>query len=254
MRTKEEQEAINKACKYHPNSTEELQKLVNDPKVDLRKIDTSKITDMSYLISFAQSSRTDFSGIENWDTSHVTDMSGMFYCCGRFNQDISSWDVSSVENMRCMFWECHQFNQDISSWDVSNVKDMRLMFYLCLNFNQDIGSWNVAKVSNMKCMFADCKKFNQDISKWDTSNVKDMSGLFGDCKSFNQNLNDWVIRENCNCSNSFKGSNLSLENVKEAFTKEQLLNCGSEKIIDALNNEKKQVKVQEQKVTKGRGR
>ena len=89
---------------YHPKTKEELQKLVDDPKVDLRKIDTSKITDMSCLISFAQSSRTDFSGIENGDTSHVTDMSGMFYCCDRFNQDISSWDVSSVKDMSHMFW------------------------------------------------------------------------------------------------------------------------------------------------------
>ena len=252
MRTREEQEAINKACKYHPNSTEELQKLVNDTEVKLGEIDTSQITDMSDLFAF--SNRTDFSGIETWDVSNVTDMSEMFWRCENFNQPLNNWDVSNVKIMETMFWGCHQFNQDISSWDVSNVKDMRLMFYRCLNFNQDIGSWNVAKVSNMRGMFVDCKKFNQDISKWDTSNVKDMYGLFYDCKSFNQNLNDWVIRENCNCSNCFKGSNLSLENVKEAFTKEQLLNCGSEKIIDALNNEKKQVKVQEQKLTKGRGR
>ena len=252
MRTREEQEAINKACKYHPNSTEELQKLVNDTEVKLGEIDTSQITDMSYL--FEKSKRTNFSGIETWDVSNVTDMYGMFWECENFNQPLNNWDVSSVENMEIMFWGCHQFNQDISSWDVSNVKDMRLMFYRCLNFNQDIGSWNVAKVSNMRAMFADCKKFNQDISKWDTSNVKDMYGLFGDCKSFNQNLNDWVIRENCNCSNSFKGSNLSYDNVKDAFTKEQLLECGSEKIIDALNNEKEQVEVQKVTVKQGRGR
>ena len=41
MRTKEEQEAINKACKYHPNFRKELQKLVNDTEVKLGEIDTS---------------------------------------------------------------------------------------------------------------------------------------------------------------------------------------------------------------------
>ena len=133
MRTREEQEAINKACKYHPSTKEELQKLVDDPKVDLRKIDTSKITDMSCLISFAQSSRTDFSGIENWDTSHVTDMSGMF-------------------------WGCKQFNQYIGSWDVGNVKEMQDMFLGCENFDQDLNDWCVREDCIVTGLFAGCYK------------------------------------------------------------------------------------------------
>ena len=158
MRTREEQEAINKACIYHPKTKEELQKLVDDPKVDLRKIDTSKITDMSCLISFAQSSRTDFNGIENWDTSHVTDMSGMFYCCDRFNQDISSWDVSSVKDMSHMFWGCKQFNQYIGSWDVGNVKEMQDMFQGCENFDQDLNDWCVREDCIVTGLFAGCYK------------------------------------------------------------------------------------------------
>lgn len=62
-----DQEAINKACKYHPETKQELQKLVDDPKVNLGEIDTSKITNMDFL--FALSSRSDFSGIENWNVS-----------------------------------------------------------------------------------------------------------------------------------------------------------------------------------------
>ena len=92
MRTREEQEAINKACKYHPETYRELSILINDPKVNLGEIDTSKITDMSNLFAFKYRERTDFSGIENWDTSHVTDMSGMFYCCDRFNQEYDDDD------------------------------------------------------------------------------------------------------------------------------------------------------------------
>ena len=177
MRTREEQEAINKACKFHPETKEELQELVDDPKVYLGDIDTSNVTDMSDL--FTLSERTNFSGIETWDTSNVTDMSGMFYRCEKFNQNISAWDVSSVKNMRSMFYACENFKQD---------------------------------------------------------------------------LNAWCVREVCYCDKAFYSAGLSYENVKDAFTKEQLLDSHSEKIIDALNNEKKQVKVQEQKLTKGRGR
>ena len=35
----------------------------------------------------------------SWDTSLVTDMSGLFSSKGNFNQDISGWDVSKVTDM-----------------------------------------------------------------------------------------------------------------------------------------------------------
>lgn len=46
-----------------PETLEELKALVNDPKVDLGKIDVSKVTSFEGL--FKNSTRTDFSGIEN---------------------------------------------------------------------------------------------------------------------------------------------------------------------------------------------
>ncbi len=126
MRTKEEQEAINKACKYHPETKEELQELVDDPKVYLGEIDTSKITDMYDL--FFCSKREDFSGIEKWDVANVTDMYGMFDGCKNFNQDISAWDVSKVKNMSFMFEDCEKFNQPLNDWNVREDCDIHRMF------------------------------------------------------------------------------------------------------------------------------
>ncbi|TEY03879.1 BspA family leucine-rich repeat surface protein, partial [Campylobacter sp. US12a] len=48
--------------KYFPETKEELKTLIKDESIYLGDIDTSNITDMSYL--FANSDRTDFSGIE----------------------------------------------------------------------------------------------------------------------------------------------------------------------------------------------
>ena len=62
--------------KYYPESKEELQRLCDDLTVNLGEIDTSKITDMSQ--TFYESNRTDFSGIEKWDVSNVTNMQYMF--------------------------------------------------------------------------------------------------------------------------------------------------------------------------------
>ena len=114
---------------YHPKTKEELKELIrklikergND--ADLNDIDTSKITDMSYMFYDSK-----FNGdISNWDVSKVKDMHSMFYN-SKFNGDISNWDVSKVINMERMFYES-PFNGDISKWDVSKVKNMFLMIY-----------------------------------------------------------------------------------------------------------------------------
>ena len=101
---------INKDTKnynYHPKTINELKKLVDKLikergyNADLNDIDTSEITDMTYMFAYSE-----------------------------FNIDISKWDVSNVKDIDCMFYNT-KFNGDISKWDVSNVKakDMLLMFY-----------------------------------------------------------------------------------------------------------------------------
>lgn len=103
-----------------PETLEELKALVNDPKVDLGKIDVSKVTSFEGL--FKNSTRTDFSGIEKWDVSHVTNMRQMFYNAKFFNADIGGWNVSHVTAMSQMFYKAKSFSQDLGSWDMSGMK------------------------------------------------------------------------------------------------------------------------------------
>ena len=49
------------------------------------------------------------------DTSHVTDMSFMFFRAKSFNQPIASWDTSKVTNMGSMFRRAESFNQPIGN-------------------------------------------------------------------------------------------------------------------------------------------
>ena len=92
--------------------------------------------------------------IGQWDTSGITDMSGLFENQGNFNDDIRNWNVSKVTNMRCMFYNTHAFNQPLDSWNVSNVTNMDWMFSNTDSFNQPLNSWNVSNVTNMLFMFS----------------------------------------------------------------------------------------------------
>ena len=128
---------------YHPKTYKELKELVDKlieergDDADLNDIDTSEITDMSYM----------FNG-------------------SNFDGDISEWDVSNVKYMSYMLSNSSFTgeNGDISNWDVSNVEDMDYMFYYS-EFNGDISNWDVKKVKTMKDIF-NLSPLEKNTPKW----------------------------------------------------------------------------------------
>ncbi len=152
--------------------------------------DLSGLSDLSGMFSFCNTLNSP-NNIGSWNTSTVTNMSGMFSSASAFNQNISSWNTGAVTNMASLFGDAAAFNQDIGVWNTSSVTNMAAMFAGALVFNRNIGAWNTAAVTDMNSMFFSAYVFNQNISGWSTAAVTDMRSMFGYARDFNQNIGSW---------------------------------------------------------------
>ena len=78
-------------------------------------------------------SLTTIEGIENLNTSEVTDMTNMFFGCSRLTSlNLSNFNTSKVTNMRWMFLECSNLTSlNLSNFNTSKVTNMKGMFQSC---------------------------------------------------------------------------------------------------------------------------
>jgi len=118
-----------------------------------------------------------------WDVTLVTDMSCLFEEMKNFNAPIDQWNTSNVTTMFGMFGGASSFNQPITM-DTSQVTNMGSMFCCASSFNQPI-TMDTSQVTNMGQMFDRAKSFNQPITM-DTSQVTNMWQMFDRASSFNQ--------------------------------------------------------------------
>ena len=128
--------------------------------IDVSKLDTSKVTNMSYMFYKIGAAATQLTmvGFDNLNTSNVTKMNYMFAYAAQY---------------------ASTFVVDISEWDVSKVTDMRRMFnytgYHTSTFSLgDLSKWNTASATDMYEMFINAgynAEWYIDLSGWDVSNV-----------------------------------------------------------------------------------
>ena len=131
-------------------------------ELDVRKLDTSKVTSMAHMLSFVgfDSQTITVLGIGDWDVSNVTSMEWMFGDFG-FNTptiklDLSKWNVSKVTTMKYMFYQMGQWSNtfslgDLSGWNVSNVTNMYKTFNTTgchATWSLNLSKWDVRKVTS----------------------------------------------------------------------------------------------------------
>ncbi|WP_285119910.1 BspA family leucine-rich repeat surface protein [Lactococcus petauri] len=151
----------------------------------LDNLDTSKVTDMSDMFREDTSLKT--LDVSKFDTSKVTDMSYMFAGLNSLTTlDVSSFDTSKVTDMSYMFAGLNSLTTlDVSSFDTSNVINMGRMFARLNSLTTlDLSSFDTSKVTNMGSMFEDATSLTTlDLSSFDTSNVTNMGSMFEDATS-----------------------------------------------------------------------
>ena len=72
----------------------------------------------------------------------MTDMYGMFYFAGQFNQTLGAWNVTRVTNMAMMF-RSGRFNQALGAWSV-----MTNMYGMFQRASSSTRLWGMGRVQS----------------------------------------------------------------------------------------------------------
>ena len=113
--------------------------------VGLDNLNTSKVTNMWYMFCFC--SNLTSLDVSTFNTEQVTDMSGMFAWCDKVTSlDVSNFITVKVTKMNGMFSGCRGLTKlDVSNFNTNKVVDMSMMFsnnqFSSISFGSDFVSF-----------------------------------------------------------------------------------------------------------------
>ena len=174
----------------------------------IENLNTSVVTDMSVM--FWGCSRLISLNLSNFNTSKVTNMRGMFHSCSRLLElNVSNFNTSKVTNMSEIFEGCSGLKElNISNFNTSAVTDMAGMFYDCSRLTSlNISNFNTSKVTNMILMFYRCSGLTSlNVSNFNTSAVTNMAGMFEGCSGLKElNVSNFNTSKVTNMGGMFEG-------------------------------------------------
>ena len=150
----------------------------------LENLDTSDVTNMSYM--FGGCSALTVIDLSHMNTKNVTNMSSMFASTNLETIDVSSFDTSSLIRMHQMFSNNPKLTRiDLSTFKTDNVTDMSALFWNDTSLNYvNFNNINTSKVTTLYALFDNCTSLvNVDLSNFDTTNVMSLQSMFNNCKS-----------------------------------------------------------------------
>lgn len=177
----------------------------------IENLDTSEVTDMSYM--FTDGSQYTDLDLSSFDTSNVTTMSGMFLNFSKLtNLNLANFDTKNVVKFTNLFNGCSAIeNINLSSFDTSNVKNMYAMFGNCENLkNVNLKNFDTSKVTDMEAMFFNCKSLSKiNLSNFNTSSVERLKRMFVNCGLLTElDLSNFKTENLVNVETMFSGCKL----------------------------------------------
>ena len=193
----------------------------------LENLNTSAVTNMREM--FLGCHRLTSLNLSNFNTSKVTDMNSMFSSCSSLTElNVSNFNTSKATNMGYMFHGCSSLTElNLSNFNTSKVTYMSKMFFGCSGLTSlNLSNFNTSKVTDMSEMFSDCSGLKElNVSNFNTSKVTDMWGMFKNCSglkelnvsNFNTSAvwNMWGMFKNCSGLKELNVSNFNTSAVTD---------------------------------------
>ena len=181
----------------------------NLQNVDLTSFDTSSVTNMFAMFYCCKVKQINFAGLFN--TFNVVNMESMFENCNIEKLDLSRFNTSNVRSMELIFADCeHLETLDLSAFNTSNVTHMTGMFENCINLkNVDLSTFSADNLFDARSMFKNCTNLESiDIPNFGISKVRSLDCMFEECtnlksiklpnlKSIDKHISTNYMFENC---------------------------------------------------------
>ena len=139
--------------------------------LDLRRINTSKVTSMLGLFNNAKYLNY-VDGINSWDTSNVVYMDNLFSLTNFYDLDLSNWNTENVTSMSYMFSGMKNLAKlNVSNFNTSNVTNFSFMF-------DSSGKYNLDYEEYYEGVGEGPSRYNLDLSSFSNASANTIEHMF----------------------------------------------------------------------------
>lgn len=156
--------------------------LTNIAILDLSSIDTSSVTNMSYLFYNSSGSGLEELDLSGFNTENVTNYSSMFSGCSSIEYlDVSNFDTKGVTSLAQMFINLTALKRiNLSNFKTDTITNMGSMFSGCGELEEiDLSSFNTERLENTTRMFLNCRKLRiADLHSFTSESLTSIQQMF----------------------------------------------------------------------------
>jgi len=153
-----------------------------------------------------------------FNSTNVTNMSGMFKDTKARSINLTSLNTSKVTNMISMFEGSNAISLNLNSFNTTNVVSMISMFQNSKATSLSLTRFNTKNVKDMTNMFSGSAATSINVSSFNTSNVRGMGWMFQSSKATTLNLNNFNTSNVSNMQSMFESSSATTINISNFNT------------------------------------